>query len=283
MTKNDTGLSANTARSDLLTGLNAAMGYNGQMTEAGTGWQILGNGYRVYNPALMRFHSPDYLSPFGEGGLNAYAYCEGDPVNRVDPTGHYAWMAFLRLFITSSGRAGKSIPLGVIASRPMRAPVVISPAIPVPVAAVRAVPGSSSISNSTAPVELFEMTPRLLGQLGKKKLFQQALMARAESRFAAFESRFQSAPEGSSRNWAALTGRYHNARREYLELRDTTRRIFAQTSADFEYAKARVGQRIISPEYAVDLGRWAARWDRQMVRPVDPDGMRDLIRRTRQN
>lgn len=49
---------------------------------------LLGNGYRAYNPALMRFNSPDNQSPFGEGGLNAYAYCAGDPVNSVDPSGH---------------------------------------------------------------------------------------------------------------------------------------------------------------------------------------------------
>jgi hypothetical protein len=36
----------------------------------------------------MRFNSPDSLSPFGEGGMNAYAYCSGDPVNREDRTGH---------------------------------------------------------------------------------------------------------------------------------------------------------------------------------------------------
>ncbi|RMV11327.1 hypothetical protein ALP17_02676, partial [Pseudomonas savastanoi] len=48
----------------------------------------MGNGYRAYNPVLMRFNSPDSLSPFGKGGMNAYAYCAGDPVNRSDPTGH---------------------------------------------------------------------------------------------------------------------------------------------------------------------------------------------------
>jgi len=38
----------------------------------------------------MRFNSPDSLSPFGDGGLNGYAYCVGDPVNRSDPTGHFS-------------------------------------------------------------------------------------------------------------------------------------------------------------------------------------------------
>ncbi|QQQ50929.1 RHS repeat-associated core domain-containing protein [Pseudomonas syringae] len=63
-------------------------GFNGEQPDPLTGHYLLGNGYRAYNPVLMRFNSPDSMSPFGKGGLNAYAYCVGDPVNRVDPTGH---------------------------------------------------------------------------------------------------------------------------------------------------------------------------------------------------
>ena len=37
----------------------------------------------------MRFASPDDLSPFLAGGLNAYAYCQGDPVNFTDPSGNF--------------------------------------------------------------------------------------------------------------------------------------------------------------------------------------------------
>ncbi|VVP99837.1 hypothetical protein PS918_04064 [Pseudomonas fluorescens] len=64
------------------------LGFNGQLRESKIGWYLLGNGYRAYNPTLMRFHSPDSWSPFWRGGLNAYMYCVGDPVNRSDPTGH---------------------------------------------------------------------------------------------------------------------------------------------------------------------------------------------------
>ncbi|VVP95776.1 hypothetical protein PS918_03670 [Pseudomonas fluorescens] len=64
------------------------LGFNGEWCERIFGWYWLGKGYRAYNPILMRFHSPDSWSPFGEGGLNAYAYCEGDPRNFTDPTGH---------------------------------------------------------------------------------------------------------------------------------------------------------------------------------------------------
>lgn len=69
----------------------AHLGFNGEMCEARTDWYFLGNGYRVYDPRLMRFHSPDKFSPFGKGGMNAYMYCEGEPVNRVDPTGE-SWL-----------------------------------------------------------------------------------------------------------------------------------------------------------------------------------------------
>jgi RHS repeat-associated protein len=62
-------------------------GFNGQHLER-NGSYLLGNGYRAYNPRLERFSTPDNLSPFGAGGLNAYMYCAGDPVNRRDPSGH---------------------------------------------------------------------------------------------------------------------------------------------------------------------------------------------------
>jgi len=62
--------------------------FNGQSKEPVTGHYLLGNGYRGFNSALMRFNSPDSFSPFGDGGLNAYCYCGGDPVNKIDPSGH---------------------------------------------------------------------------------------------------------------------------------------------------------------------------------------------------
>ena len=63
-------------------------GFDGERLDPVLGGYHLGNGYRMFSPGLMRFYSPDSLSPFGEGGMNAYAYAKGDPVNLHDPTGH---------------------------------------------------------------------------------------------------------------------------------------------------------------------------------------------------
>ena len=81
-------------------------GFTGQQADRVTGHYLMGNGYRAFNPVLMRFNSPDSLSPFGEGGLNAYAYCAGDPINRVDPSGHiwaFARKFFRRLWRNENG------------------------------------------------------------------------------------------------------------------------------------------------------------------------------------
>lgn len=77
-------------------------GFTGERRDPlGQGYH-LGNGYRAYSPNLMRFTAPDSWSPFGAGGLNAYAYCECDPINRTDPSGHL------------SGQAWAGIGLGIV-------------------------------------------------------------------------------------------------------------------------------------------------------------------------
>ncbi|MBV4507534.1 RHS repeat-associated core domain-containing protein [Pseudomonas sp. BW13M1] len=63
-------------------------GFQGQRVELSTGHYLLGNGYRAYNPALMRFNSPDSYSPFDRGGINCYCFALNSPTNFSDPSGH---------------------------------------------------------------------------------------------------------------------------------------------------------------------------------------------------
>lgn len=84
------------------------LAFTGQRCDPLTGWYLLGNGKRAYNPALMRFMNPDSVSPFAKGGINAYAYCNGDPVNRYDPSGENAIMAVGKA-LTWGGLRAKSL------------------------------------------------------------------------------------------------------------------------------------------------------------------------------
>lgn len=74
------------------------LGFNGERPDPVTGCYLLGNGYRAFNPVLMRFNNPDSWSPFGRGGINSYTYCFTDPINFVDPSGHIPLLHRLRSF-----------------------------------------------------------------------------------------------------------------------------------------------------------------------------------------
>lgn len=62
--------------------------YDGEFFDSSLQAYHLGQGYRLYKPSLMRFMSPDTLSPFQRGGINAYAAFGNDPIGRMDPDGH---------------------------------------------------------------------------------------------------------------------------------------------------------------------------------------------------
>lgn len=85
------------------------LGFNGELSDPMTGLYILGSGYRAYSVILMRFIATDSLAPFGIGGLNAYSYINGDPINYTDPSGH-------------SGRSGRLNARALIARRQFQKP-----------------------------------------------------------------------------------------------------------------------------------------------------------------
>lgn len=66
--------------------------FQGHWVEPGIGF-MLGGGYRLYAPGLLRFDRADLESPFGPGSINAFAFAGADPLNRTDPTGRmWAWL-----------------------------------------------------------------------------------------------------------------------------------------------------------------------------------------------
>lgn len=87
-----------------------SLGFNGELQDRFTGGYLLGNGVRCFKPSLMRFCSADRYSPFGVGGLNAYAYCAGDPVNNTDPSGHIPsrWLSVRGVLYNAAGVPRKS-------------------------------------------------------------------------------------------------------------------------------------------------------------------------------
>lgn len=88
------------------------LGFNGERYDPFTRMYTLGLGYRNYSTAIMRFQAPDELSPFGKGGLNAYAYCAGDPVNFVDITGRARTVAQMLRKREQTNLASVSTPIG---------------------------------------------------------------------------------------------------------------------------------------------------------------------------
>ncbi|WP_198148930.1 RHS repeat-associated core domain-containing protein, partial [Luteibacter yeojuensis] len=58
------------------------LAYAGEVCDGESAIYLLRN--RLYGSVVRRFCEPDHVSPFGAGGLNRYAYCGGDPINRVD-------------------------------------------------------------------------------------------------------------------------------------------------------------------------------------------------------
>ena len=68
-------------------------GFDGQVTDAATGYQFLGGGYRAYNPVYRQFMAKDSFSPFKK--INGYGFGDNNPIMNTDPTGHFPrWMGY---------------------------------------------------------------------------------------------------------------------------------------------------------------------------------------------
>lgn len=81
--------------------------YRGYYYDRSTGLYYLNA--RYYNPQWRRFISPDstdYLDHESVNGLNLYAYCNNDPVNYADPSGHAASLLFPLLILVGASIVG---------------------------------------------------------------------------------------------------------------------------------------------------------------------------------
>ena len=89
------------------------LGFNGECADPVTGHYLLGNGYRAFNPVLLRFNSPDSWSPFGKGGINCYRYGLNNPVNYRDPSGHAVvfWSSAFAIEGIAASMAGMALAL----------------------------------------------------------------------------------------------------------------------------------------------------------------------------
>lgn len=101
-------------------------GFDAERQDPATGMIHLGNGYRAYDPVLMRFTTPDSWSPFGPGGINRYAYCAGDPINLADPTGHLSVSAWIGIGLGILGIIATVVTFGMAAAPVIAAEGVIA-------------------------------------------------------------------------------------------------------------------------------------------------------------
>lgn len=99
--------------------LTTGQAFAGQWYEPASRCYPLGAGHRYYSPKLKRFIQPDRLSPFGRGGVNTYLYCQGDPVNRHDPSARF-FESLRRFFRTLPSQQGLlPRPSATLSQRPV--------------------------------------------------------------------------------------------------------------------------------------------------------------------
>ncbi|WP_442968456.1 RHS repeat-associated core domain-containing protein [Pseudomonas sp. S37] len=146
------------------------LGFCQQPREPLTGFYLLGQGYRAYHSGLQRFSSPDRYSPFEEGGINPYAYCNDDPINLTDPTGEaggplYAFKETILPVVLDvpqrpQPRRNEPNPVAIPVALDNRQPVQPPPPAPLP----RSNPPPVINNASNAPVERPAGQSPILGQ-----------------------------------------------------------------------------------------------------------------------
>ncbi len=85
--------------------------FTGKKTDDESG--LIYFGARYYDPSLGRFITPDtYIPGFSNPqALNRYSYCLNNPINRIDPDGHWSWKKFFKSFVSAFVQIATTIVL----------------------------------------------------------------------------------------------------------------------------------------------------------------------------
>jgi RHS repeat-associated protein len=166
--------------------LQARTAYAEAQREADTGWYLLGA--RLYSPTLRQFLAPDRVSPFDGGGINRYTYCGGDPINRVDPSGH-TWRGW------AGALWGLAAATGAVRPMPFRAHTNDASSTPTTIATtVVAVTDTVSITSAIDSPALMagggEKSADLLGWVAAAKTVDSGGLALPAARFGSPQERF---------------------------------------------------------------------------------------------
>ena len=122
--------------------------YRGYYYDRETGLYYLNA--RYYNPEWRRFISPDsteYIDPDTPNGLNLYAYCGNDPINRFDPSGYdWEWNSFMKgLGYLATGIGAIVAGALVIASGVATWPILLIAGVTIGAGALTTINGASEI------------------------------------------------------------------------------------------------------------------------------------------
>lgn len=210
------------------------LGFNGELAEADTGWQMLGNGYRAYSPVLMRFNSPDSWSPFGEGGVNGYAYVEGDPVNSVDPTGHSIVGTIIRRVfarLSTDPKVIKSVPVALLQN------------------------------TKEGAVRLRKITPNTAKRLEKRAIAKGLDRDAAKRQLQQQKRILDEAKEVQRTTGKAVRSRIKNDYRQAKNSYGEYEQLYKEATADFLYANRKIGKRAITKEARANLKRQGEEFD----------------------
>ena len=178
------------------------LGFNGEPFETASKTYLLGNGYRAYSPSLMRFNSPDSLSPFMAGGINCYCFCGNDPVNHTDPDGHmYKRKTSLgKIPAKSSGSGSSNDSLTLYVQKPATNEVVYQPiAPPYPAPRASTVTEQNRSPQGRAPIPLPEQSPWGDREETLDELFSRLLSAQQREGTHQTDLILPSAPSGYAR------------------------------------------------------------------------------------